>query len=246
MIRVEQVQTKKMSEHVAEQIQKMISDGGLKSGDKLPSLRSLSESFQVGQSTIREAFSALKTIGLIEMRQGEGTFVREHHPMTLHQPISDFLLISEEDIIDLLDVRKMLERGTVALAAKRRTDEDLRKIATVLEQMENDLHSDSFGEEADWAFHFVIAEASRNKIVVSLMEELSTKIKSALKASRLQMYVTPGMPERLLAEHRAIFLAIEQQHVEKAEKSMVDHLVGVQEQLLATNLFEDAEGESSR
>lgn len=238
MIRVEHVQTKKMSEHVAEQLKQLIIDGELKPGDKLPSLRSLAESFQVGQSTIREAFSALKTIGLIETRQGEGTFVREHHPLTLHQPISDFLLLSKEDIIDLLDVRKMLERGTVALAAKRRTDEDLQKIARILEQMENDLHSESFGEEADWAFHFAIAEASRNKIVISLMEELSTKIKSALKASRLQMYVTPGMPERLLSEHRAIFVAVKEKNVEEAEKRMVDHLAGVQEQLVAMNRFE--------
>ncbi|MFA8438400.1 FadR/GntR family transcriptional regulator [Pueribacillus sp. YX66] len=242
MLRVEQVQTKKMSEDVAEQIKKIISDGDLKPGDKLPSLRSLAESFQVGQSTIREAFSVLKTIGLIETRQGEGTFVRAHHPLTLHQPISDFLLINKDDMIDLLDVRKMLERGTVALAAKRRTDDDLRKIESVLKQMENDLHSESFGEDADWAFHFAIAEASRNKIVISLMEELSTKIKSGLKASRLQMYVTPGMPEQLLAEHRNIFIAIQEQNVEEAEKYMVNHLVGVREQLIATNLFE---GESS-
>lgn len=243
MMRVEQVRTRKMSEDVAEQIKKIISDGSLKPGDKLPSLRSLSESFNVGQSTIREAFSALKTIGLIETRQGEGTFVREHHPMTLHEPISDFLLINKEDIIDLLDVRKMLERGTVALAAKRRTEEDLFTMGRVLEQMGHDLHSDSFGEEADWAFHFAIAEASRNNIVISLMEELSSKIKSGLKASRLQMYVTPGMPERLLAEHRKIFHAIERQDVHEAEKSMVNHLVGVQEQLIATNLVEEAKGE---
>lgn len=227
-----------MSEDVAEQIKKNISEGALKPGDKLPSVRSLSESFQVGQSTIREAFSALKTIGLIETRQGEGTFVRNYNPALLHQPISDFLLFSKEDIIDLLDVRKMLERGTVALAAKRRTDEDLREIANVLEQMENDLYSDNFGEEADWAFHFAISKASRNRIVISLIEELSTKIKSSLKASRLQMYVTPGMPERLLAEHRNIFLAIEKQQVEQAEKRMVDHLSCVQEYLIATNLFE--------
>ena len=118
-------------------------------------------------------------------------------------------------------------------------------MASVLQQMEKDLHSDSFGEDADWAFHFAIAEASRNKIVISLMEELSAKIKSALKASRLQMYVTPGMPERLLAEHRAIFEAIEAQRVKDAENRMVEHLSGVQEQLLAANPFE-AKGERKR
>lgn len=237
-MQIAQVQSKKMSEEVAEQIKKNISEGILKPGDKLPSVRLLSESFQVGQSTIREAFSVLKTIGLIETRQGEGTYVCDYNPAMLHQPISDFLLFSKEDIIDLLDVRKILERGTAALAAKRRTHEDLQEMANVIAQMEKDLHSDNFGEEADWVFHFAIAKASGNRILISLIEELSTKIKKALKASRLQMYVTPGMPERLLTEHRNIFLAIEKQQVEQAEKSMVDHLSGVQEYIMATNQFQ--------
>lgn len=232
-----------MSEDVAEQIKKIISAGKLKPGDKLPSVRSLAESFQVGQSTIREAISSLKAIGLIETKQGEGTFVCDYNPLTIHQPISDFLLIREEDIIDLLDVRKMLERGAVGLAAKRRTADDLRKIENALMQMEKDLHSDTYGEEADWVFHFAIAEASHNKIVISLMEELSVKIKKFLKASRFQLYRTPGMPERLLEEHFSIFSAIQNQKVDEAENSMVSHLIGVQKELLA--LYQNSESEGS-
>lgn len=236
----EQVQAKKMSEDVAEQIKKIIADGKLQPGDKLPSVRSLAESFQVGQSTIREALSSLKALGLIETKQGEGTFVCDYNPVTIHQPLSEFLFVRKEDIIDLLDVRKMLERGTVALAAKRRTDEDLKKMEQVLIQMEIDLDSDTYGEEADWAFHFAIAEASRNKIVVSLMEELSVKIKQFLKASRFQMYRMPGKPERLLKEHQKIFLAIKNQQVEEAENAMVSHLIGVQKELLALNQFQES------
>lgn len=227
-----------MSEEVAEQIKKNIASGILKPGDKLPSVRLLSESFQVGQSTIREAFSILKTIGLIETRQGEGTFVREYHPAMLHQPISDFLLFSKRDIIDLLDVRKILERGTVALAAARRNKQDLEEMAQIIKEMELDLHSDNFGETADWKFHFAIAKASRNRILISLIEELSVKIKKGLKASRMQMYLTPGMPERLLAEHRSIFMAIERQAIKEAERKMVDHLTGVQEYIITASQFE--------
>lgn len=224
-----------MSEEVAEQIKKNIAEGILKPGDKLPSVRLLSESFQVGQSTIREAFSVLKTIGLIETRQGEGTFVRNYKPAMLHQPISDFLLLSKADIIDLLDVRKILERGTAALAATRRTDQDLQEMANLITEMEMDLQRDNFGEETDWKFHFAIAKASHNPILISLIEELSTKIKKALKASRLQMYVTPGMPESLLVQHRNIYMAIERQEVEQAEQLMVEHLTGVQEYIISSN-----------
>ncbi len=238
MWEIEQIQTKKMSEDVAEQIKNIISEGELQPGDRLPSVRSLSESFQVGQSTIREAFSALKTIGLIETRQGEGTFVRNYDSVSLHQPIADYIFLRKEDIIDLLDVRKMLERGTVALAAKRRTNADLLKIEKAIEQMKQDLSSKNFGEEADWAFHFAVAEASKNQIVISLMEELSAKIKKALKASRTRLYEMREMPEKLLNEHRNIFLAIQEKNVELAEKRMVAHLLGVQEQMLAIDLSE--------
>ena len=233
MWEVQKVQSRKMYEDVVEQLKEIISNGNLKPGDKLPSVRELSQSFNVGQSTIREALSVLKTVGLIETRQGEGTFIRHFDPSILNQSIPDYLLVSKEDIIDLLDVRKMLERGSVALAAQRRTDEDLKKIKNVITQMESDLTSDTFGEEADWAFHFAIAEASCNKILISLMEQLSTTMRKALKASRSRLYTTPGMPERLLAEHRNIYQAIQEQHVTKAEERMIAHLVGVQEQILS-------------
>ncbi|PWA13074.1 GntR family transcriptional regulator [Pueribacillus theae] len=232
MFEVEQVQSRKMYEDVVEQLKKNILEGNLKPGDKLPSVRALSTSFRVGQSTIREALSVLKTIGLIETRQGEGTFIRHYDSTILNQSISDTLFVTKEEIIDLLDVRKTLERGTVSLAAERRTADDLRKIESIINEMEKELTSDHFGEEADWAFHFAIAEASRNRIMISLMEELSIKVKQALKASRFRMYATPGMPEKLLQEHRGIFEAIREQNGTLAEERMLAHLIGVQKQII--------------
>ncbi|MCH6264516.1 FadR/GntR family transcriptional regulator [Neobacillus citreus] len=229
MWEIQQVKPRNLYEDVVEQLKEIISNGDLKPGDKIPSVRSLSSSFNVGQSTIREALSVLKTIGLIETRHGEGTFIRNFDSSILNQSIPDYLLITKEDITNLLDVRKILEKGTVAFAAQRRTAEDLKKIETAINKMESDLTSINIGGEADWAFHFAIAEASQNKILISLMEQLSNIMQKALRAIRDKFYVSPDMPEKLLAEHREIFLAIKEQNVTKAEERIVAHLVSAQE-----------------
>lgn len=245
MWEVQKVQSRKMSEDVVQQLKDIITKENLKPGDKLPSVQILAKSFNVGQSTIREALSVLKTIGLIETRHGEGTFIRHFDASILNQSIPDYLYVLKEDIIDLLDVRKMLERGAVALAAQRRTWEDLHKIESAILQMESDLTSGTIGEEADWSFHFAIAEASRNKILISLMEQLSSTMRKALKASRSRLYNTPGMPEKLLSEHRDIYQAIQEQHVTKAEESMMTHLIGVQEHILSSDSNElEEEGDT--
>ncbi|MEH7235038.1 FadR/GntR family transcriptional regulator [Bacillus sp. JJ1562] len=222
----QQVKQRNLYEDVVEQLKEIITNGDLKPGDKIPSVRSLSSSFNVGQSTIREALSVLKTIGLIETRHGEGTFIRNFDSSILNQSIPDYLLITKDDIINLLDVRKILEKGTVAFAAQRRTTEDLKKIETAINQMESGLTSVIIGGEADWAFHYAIAEASHNKILKSLMEHLSVTMQKEMKFIR---DVSPSMPEKLLAEHRAIFLAIKEQNVAKAEELMFEHLVSGQD-----------------
>ncbi|SDM15745.1 FadR/GntR family transcriptional regulator [Bacillus sp. OK048] len=238
MWEIQQVKPKNLYENVVEQLKEIISSGNLKPGDKIPSVRSLSSSFNVGQSTIREALSVLKTIGLIEARHGEGTFIRNFDSSILNQSIPDYLLITKEDIINLLDVRKILEKGTVAFAAQRRTTEDLIKIETAINQMESDLTSVIIGGEADWAFHFAIAEASQNKILISLMEHLSTTMQKAMKFIRDKYYVSPSMPEKLLAEHRGIFLAIKEQNVAQAEELILAHLVSGQD-LISFDRYED-------
>ncbi|WP_253701176.1 FadR/GntR family transcriptional regulator [Bacillus sp. FJAT-29814] len=234
-----EAKSRKVYEDVVEQIKKILENGDLKPGDKLPSVRLLSRSFNVGQSTIREALSVLKTMGLIETKQGEGTFVRNFDPRILNKSIPDYHLIAKDDIIDLLDVRKMLERGAVALAAERRTKEDLIRIESALIQMELDLtrKRENFGEDADWRFHFAVVEASYNKILISLMKKLSATVRNSLKVSRQKLYETDGMPERLLMEHRSIFEMIKEQNIKKAEEFMVLHLSGVQEKLLIANEF---------
>ncbi|HEQ4957907.1 TPA: L-lactate utilization/bacilysin biosynthesis transcriptional regulator LutR, partial [Streptococcus pyogenes] len=106
----------------------MIKNGELKPGDKLDSVQALAESFQVSRSAVREALSALKAMGLVEMKQGEGTYLKEFELNQISQPLSAALLMKKEDVKQLLEVRKLLEIGVASLAAEKRTEADLERI----------------------------------------------------------------------------------------------------------------------
>ncbi|AJH75636.1 HTH-type transcriptional regulator lutR [Bacillus cereus ATCC 4342] len=89
----------------------MIKNGTLKPGDKLLPVHQLAEQFQVGRSAVREALSALRAMGLIEMKQGEGTYVKNFDSSSLTKSLNNRLLMKKEDILNLLEVRKVLEVG---------------------------------------------------------------------------------------------------------------------------------------
>lgn len=118
-MKYKQIKTKKIYEEVADALLDMIKNGELKPGDKLDSVHALSESFQVSRSAVREALSALKAMGLVEMKQGEGTYLKEFELNQISQPLSAALLMKKEDVKQLLEVRKLLEIGVASLAAEK-------------------------------------------------------------------------------------------------------------------------------
>ena len=116
-MKYKQIKPKKIYEEVADALLELIRSGELKPGDKLDSVQQLAESFSVGRSAIREALTSLRALGLIEMRQGEGTYVNEFSSEDLAFPLQSAILMNQQDVDHLLDVRKILEVGAVANAA---------------------------------------------------------------------------------------------------------------------------------
>lgn len=113
------LERKKLYEEIAEIITEKIKSGEYSQGDKLPSIQALSKEYGVGQASIREALNALRVIGLLEIKHGEGTFVKAIEVST-YTP--EMALYDKEDIKDLLEVRKVLEIGSVRAAAKYRNE----------------------------------------------------------------------------------------------------------------------------
>ncbi|MFC7785127.1 FadR/GntR family transcriptional regulator [Rossellomorea sp. GCM10028870] len=231
------IKPRKIYEEVAEVLIDMIKSGQLKSGDKLDSVQQLAENFQVGRSAVREALSALRAMGLVEMHQGEGTYVREFDSSMLSLPIYIAALMKKDDVKQLLEVRRILEVGAVEAAASRRTDEQLKEIKTALDQMHS-ASDEELGEEADFRFHMAIAKASQNELLTGLMNNVSEMMVTTMRETRrLWLYSKKSTLDRLYQEHQNIYEAIEAKDGQKAQQLMLHHLHSVEEVLM--KYFED-------
>lgn len=230
---IQKIKPRKIYELIAEQIKEQIVSGGLKPGDKLPSTKELSERYQVGRSTVREALSALKAMGLVEIHQGEGSYVRTIESHDVGLPEFDSLLMSRETLMELIEARKTLEISNAALAAEKRTEDDLGKFQAVLKRMEEYLGDEVEGERCDIEFHLILAEATHNSILVRMIESISTQMQTAIRETRrLQMYANRTVSTQLLQEHKAVYAAILGQDPAAAQEAMRRHLFHVEQVLV--------------
>jgi GntR family transcriptional repressor for pyruvate dehydrogenase complex len=221
----DQVKPLKGYELVMEQLKGRILSGEFAPGTKLASVVDLAASFGVGRSTIREALSALKAMGLVEIRQGGGTTVCLELPKESASTDGSALFANAQSIRELLEVRKILETGCASLAARNRTEADLRSIEEELLQMETYLHDEAKGEEADVRFHLKLAGATHNSLLVSMMESMSERLHDSMRESRkLWFYGERAEANRLLREHSDIFEAIREKDETRAFGAMMTHL----------------------
>ncbi|HAQ06803.1 MAG TPA: GntR family transcriptional regulator [Bacillus bacterium] len=224
------IKPKKIYEEVAETIYDMIRGGQLQPGDKLDSVQQLAENFNVGRSAIREALTALRAMGLIEIRQGEGTYVKGFDTNQINFPLSTAILMNSEDIAHLLEVRKILEVGTASSAAQKRSDIQLLAMEEALKEMQKANGDEELGEKADLQFHLAIAESSQNPLLISLMNHVSGLIGETMKETRkLWLYSKQTTTDRLYDEHYDIYKAIKEQDAEQASSLMLNHIENVED-----------------
>ena len=154
------LKNKLLAEQVEDQIYHYILDEALEPGAKLPNEFALGEKFRVGRSTIREAVKLVASKGIVEVRQGSGTYV-----VTTVKGLSDPLnLRSVQDknalAFDLVNVRLLLEPGIAEMAAQNATPEDIERLRRLCERVETKIHEGDRYIEDDIAFHTCIAESS--------------------------------------------------------------------------------------
>jgi GntR family transcriptional repressor for pyruvate dehydrogenase complex len=234
------IKTRKIYEQIADQIGQLVAEGQLVPGDRLPSERELVERFQVSRASIREAISALEMMGLIEVRPGEGTYIRQINMDSVVAPLAWMLFIDKDTVQELYEARKILEVQAAGLAAERAEEEEIQALFAVLEVMQKDLKMHRLGEDSDYNFHYAVARATHNKILIRLMNTISDTMRKTLKTSLSRLYEDRNTPERLYKEHYSIYEAIKNHDVENAQKRMLDHLIGATNQL-AGYLITDGE-----
>jgi GntR family transcriptional repressor for pyruvate dehydrogenase complex len=224
-LEVEKLSKRNHYEAITDQVKQLILDGKLKVGDKLPSTKQMSEQFGVGRSTTREALSALKAMGLIDIRQGGGCRVIRNAPVEMELPELASLRLNRETVLELLEAREALEVSGAAIAAVKRTDEDLKQLGDLIEEMKRTVGDETEGERLDLQFHLTLAKATHNSIMVRLFESIMNYIETAIHdIRRVELYASEAVAERLYKEHSAIYEAIEQQDAECAADRMKQHL----------------------
>jgi GntR family transcriptional repressor for pyruvate dehydrogenase complex len=218
---------RKVYEQVAEQLLGQIGARHLVSGDPLPSERELTETFQVGRSSIREALRMLESQGVITSVNG-GTFVVADAANPLNSSLQlVFALDGGTGVHDLYELRRIIDCEAAALAAGRRTDEQLAAMDEAIAEMEATLAANGRDERfvnADLRFHLTIAEATGNRLIVYSMQAARDVVRRALE----QVVNVPRSPESAIVEHRAVREAIAARNPEWARNAMREHLERVE------------------
>lgn len=213
-----------LSDRVAEELQAMIRSAEYQVGDKLPTEGELMEKFSVSRITIREAVRKLRTMGLLEVRQGDGTFVKELTPTSFMKPLLSMLTLDKKNLRDIFEVRLVIECKSAELAAQRAEEEALRNMQTYLNRMDTAIAEGNreHYNEADMLFHYEILKSSGNQIILAIGDMIVSMIRDSISAS----ISPPNALANSITMHKKIYTAISQKDPAEAVAAMKQHLEG--------------------
>jgi DNA-binding FadR family transcriptional regulator len=223
---IQAVEAQRLYRRVADQLGELIRGGELAAGERLPPERDLARRLGVSRPVVREAMVALEIAGLVEIRTGSGIYVRGGA-----QPLA--LPDIGPSPFELVAARRMIEPEIAYAAATAASPGELGGIAEALEQMRAAVTAGGDTRTADRLFHVRIAAATRNGVLVSVVDQLWESIFAPI-FSRLSARV--GLPENqraALAEHGRIFEALERRDAAAAREAMRAHLAQVEAILMA-------------
>ncbi|GAA4732707.1 FadR/GntR family transcriptional regulator [Flavisolibacter ginsenosidimutans] len=220
---LKEVSLEKPVDVIIRQIKELLVSGRLKPGDKLPPERKLSEQFAVGRTHVREALRKLEFYGILQTRPQSGTFVASIGVSALKSLIADVLKIDSPSFLSLVETRVLLEEATIKLACQRRTKEDIKLLEASLNAYLEKAEAGIKAVDEDLLFHLTIAEASKNKVLKSLLLIIIPDIISNYSVFK----VCDTVSSKALNEHKQIFACIKDGDAEKAAAVMKKHLKGV-------------------
>ena len=216
-----QIRRSTTSEMVIDEILKGVNSKQLKPGDKLPPERNLAKLFGVGRSSIREAFRALVIVGCLEIMPGKGTFIRKNINAS-NLFLSDLEnILKEEDILDLLEMREMLECQLLQFVVDRANSEHLNHIRKTVKRMKESSHNIQNFYDADLDFHVALAEASGNRMLPKIMKII---VKMVHKRYRV-MSESLMIPKKSIQTAEQIVSYITKGDVKNAAESMREHIM---------------------
>ncbi len=222
-----QIDRRPLYEQVGERLREFIDTSGMQPGDKLSNVRDLATELQVGRSSIREAITALRAQGIVEIRHGDGIYLLQR-PEDVISSLAAELVETHVDHPYIWETRQALEAQCARLAAVHADADDLDELDAALEQMRNEIAAGLPGLDGDRRFHLGVATAAHNPLLLKLLKGL----RLALDRTSETSLTRPGQPARSLEDHQGIVDAIRAREATDAANRMLLHLVDTTDKLV--------------
>jgi GntR family transcriptional regulator, transcriptional repressor for pyruvate dehydrogenase complex len=219
-MKFKKLKSSKMSEAVAEQVLKLIKDGSLKAGDRIPIELELAASLGVSRTAVREGMARLHAMGIIEILPGRGTFITK-------LPDSSLLKIQRKNIeniktlVEALEFRKIMETSMLELVVEKITEDDLNRLKDCLEKHKKGLTKNVFPAEGDMLFHKILAQATHNKVFIELYDDIYLLIMEYV----LGIKNYKNEYKQSLVDHEKIYQGLLKRDISSAKEAMKKHIV---------------------
>jgi GntR family transcriptional repressor for pyruvate dehydrogenase complex len=228
------IQSSKVFEQIAEQIEQRILNGELQSGDRLPTERELSEQFHASRTAVREAMKTLAQRGLVDMRPGRGTIVIDGTSQAMRLSMGLMMKVGQAGSSEsLVEVREIIEPEIAGLAAVRATDEQIAAMREAVEIMDSKIHEADAYIAADNDFHRALATGTQNILIVTLVDS----IVDLLSEQRKLIFSSNGAPERGQKHHKRILDSVIRHDIKAAREAMRAHLQQVREDVKISTIL---------
>lgn len=224
---VQPVERSRLSKQITVQLCRMISEGHLRPGDRLPSERELASRLNVSRTSLREALRELEIAGIVATRQGGGTYVRAFADDALLSPLLLMLDVRGDLVGDLIEVRIIFEPEIAARAAVRATDADLAELERLLQAQQRMVEANTQGGAwllLDRQFHMAIARGAHNEVSV----RVTSVITEMLQDARRHFLASDQRMHHAFTHHQRIVSAIRAANPLHAHEAMLRHLRDVE------------------
>lgn len=221
-MKLKPIKPKRISDQVFDQVRELIFRGTLKPGDKIMTERELAAAMDVSRTAVRDAIKKLVAQGVLEQKQGKGTFVCE--PNRGQSMLEQLMDTEEATLQDLLGVRMGLECNAAAIAAQRATQSDIRLIGESIASVKKGLSEGCGGSEADVSFHMALSFATGNPLQVYLMKQIHDILSTGISAVLKKLHEYPDNIQKIIRQHEKILASIKAGNPEKAHADMKEHI----------------------
>lgn len=223
---VKKIKRQSVASQVYEQLKRNIINGTWTAGEKIPSENELVKMLGVSRISVREALKQLVSLGLLEARQGEGTFVKKLEADSYMNELLPLLVLNRENIIELIKYREIIETGAIALAVERADDSDIQALEENIHNHETFRDDYEKAVQLDLEFHRLIAEASKNPFIIkanSIIKDIFHAVMEKIierMGSAPALYYHKKMIEAIKERNKELAVSMMRENLVKTEKAM--------------------------